>query len=172
MIPSIKLSTQSIEAATFLASLPSFPHLSPPLPRPPLEPPPSLPPYPAPFAFFPTLFFLCLSLPPLPLDPLPLLRFLNLPGSNNNNNNNNEAIAFASEYLVWALRTSKSQIVTHYGLEQPKIQTAVLGHSLLRSLVRSHHSLVRLLQTARIAPSTALSFAHTLTSLTPSLVGK
>ena len=39
----------------------------------------------------------------------------------------------------------------HYGPEQPRIQTEVLGHSLVRSLVRSHRS---------------------LTSLTPSLVGK
>ena len=30
----------------------------------------------------------------------------------------------------------------HYGLEQPKIQTAVLGHSLVRSLIRLHRSLV------------------------------
>ena len=30
----------------------------------------------------------------------------------------------------------------HYGREQPRIQTAVLGHSLVRSLVRSHRSLV------------------------------
>ena len=43
----------------------------------------------------------------------------------------------------------------HNGRKQPRIQTEVLGHSLVRSLVRSHRSLVR-----------------SLTSLTPSLVGK
>ena len=42
-------------------------------------------------------------------------------------------------------------ISVHYGLEPPKIQTAVLGHSLVRSLVRLHRSLVRLLRTARLA---------------------
>ena len=30
----------------------------------------------------------------------------------------------------------------HYGRKQPRIQTEVLGHSLVRSLVRSHRSLV------------------------------
>ena len=30
----------------------------------------------------------------------------------------------------------------HYGPEQPRIQTEVIGHSLVRSLVRSHRSLV------------------------------
>ena len=43
----------------------------------------------------------------------------------------------------------------HCGLEQTRIETKVLGHSLVRSLVRSHRSLVR-----------------SLTSLTPSLMGK
>ena len=59
----------------------------------------------------------------------------------------------------------------HYGLEQPKIQTAVPGHSLVRSLVRSHRSLVRLLRTACFpcALHCAYSFACSLTS---SLVGK
>ena len=51
----------------------------------------------------------------------------------------------------------------HYGLEEPKIQTEVLGHSLVRSLLCSHRSLVRLLRTAR--------FARALRSLT-SLVGQ
>ena len=37
----------------------------------------------------------------------------------------------------------KAQSQVLYGREQPKIQTAVLGHSLVLSLVRSHRSLVR-----------------------------
>ena len=52
----------------------------------------------------------------------------------------------------------------HYGLEQPKIQAAVLGHSLVRSLVHSHPSLIRLLQTARSSALTR-SLAHSLRSL-------
>ena len=59
----------------------------------------------------------------------------------------------------------------HYGLEQQKIQTAVLGHSLIRSLVRSHRSLICLLRTACFARALrcAHSFARSLTLLTPSL---
>ena len=69
----------------------------------------------------------------------------------------------------------------HCGLEQIRIETKVLGHSLVRSLVRSHRSLVRshrslvrLLRTTRFARALgcAHSFAHSLTSLTPLLVGK
>ena len=55
-------------------------------------------------------------------------------------------------------------LLLHRGPEQPVKQTEVLGHSLVRSLVRSHRSLVRLLRTTR--------FACSLTSLTPSLVGQ
>ena len=66
------------------------------------------------------------------------------------------------------------------GPDQPKTQTAVLGHSLFRLLVRSHHSLIRLLRTARSALLTSLAryaalnrlLARSLTSLTPSLMGK
>ena len=60
----------------------------------------------------------------------------------------------------------------HYG--QPRIQTEVLGHSLVRSLVRSHRSLVRLLRTARFARALRCAhlFARSLTSLTSSLVGQ
>ena len=50
----------------------------------------------------------------------------------------------------------------------------VLGRSLLHSLVRSHHSLIRLLRTARFARALccAHSFARSLThSLTPELMG-
>merc|ERR1712136_322498 len=62
----------------------------------------------------------------------------------------------------------------HYGRKQPRIQTEVLGHSLVRSLVPSHRSLVRLLRTARFARALrcAHSFARSLTSLTHSLVIK
>ena len=62
----------------------------------------------------------------------------------------------------------------HYGRKQPRIQTVVLGHSLVRSLVRSHRSLVRLLRTVRFARALrcAHSLARSLTSLTPSLVGQ
>ena len=46
----------------------------------------------------------------------------------------------------------------HCGQEQPRMQTEVVGHSLVRLLVCSHHSLVRLLRTARFAR--ALHCAH------------
>ena len=55
----------------------------------------------------------------------------------------------------------------HYGPKQPRIQTEVLGHSLVRSLVRSHCSLVRLLRTARFA--CALHCAHSLAHFAHSL---
>ena len=59
---------------------------------------------------------------------------------------------------------------SHCGPEQSRNQTAVKGHS----LVRSHRSLLRLLQTASFARALrcAHSFARSLTSLTPLLVGK
>ena len=62
----------------------------------------------------------------------------------------------------------------HSGPEQPKIQTEILGHPLVRSLVCSHHSLVHLLQTARFAGALHCThlFACSLISLTPSLMGK
>ena len=62
----------------------------------------------------------------------------------------------------------------HLGLEQTRIKTLVLGHSLVRLLVRSHRSLVRSLRTARFARALrcAHSFARSLTSLTPSAVGQ
>ena len=59
----------------------------------------------------------------------------------------------------------------HSGPEQPRIQTAKLGHSLVRLLVRSHCLLVRLLRTARFARalrcaySLARSLAHFVHSL-------
>ena len=67
-----------------------------------------------------------------------------------------------------------TKAMVHYGPEHARIQTEVLGHSLVRSLVRSHRSIVRLLRTARFARALrcAHSFARSLTSLTPSLVGK
>ena len=56
----------------------------------------------------------------------------------------------------------------HYGRKQPRIQTEVLGHSLVRSLVHSHRSLVCLLCTACFA--CRLRCAHSFAcSLTPSL---
>ena len=63
---------------------------------------------------------------------------------------------------------------THCGLEQQRIKTKVLGHSLVRSLVRSHRSLICLLRPARFACALhcAHSFARSLTSLTLKLVGK
>ena len=62
----------------------------------------------------------------------------------------------------------------HYGRKQPRIQTEILGHSLVRSLIRSHRSIFRLLRTARFARALrcAHSFARSLTLLTPSLVRK
>ena len=54
----------------------------------------------------------------------------------------------------------------HYGRKQPRIQTEVLGHSLVRSLIRSHRSLIRLLRTARFARcSLVRSLAHFAHSL-------
>ena len=63
---------------------------------------------------------------------------------------------------------------SHCGPEQPKTQTEVLGHTLVRLLVRSHRSLVRLLRTTCFAHALccAHSFARSLTLLTPSLVGE
>ena len=52
----------------------------------------------------------------------------------------------------------------HYGRLQPRIQTAVLGHSLVRLLVRSHRSLIRLLRFAYSAALTR-SLARSLRSL-------
>ena len=62
----------------------------------------------------------------------------------------------------------------HCGLEQTRIETSGLGHSLVCSLIRSHRSLVCLLRTARFARALrcAHSFGRSLTLLTPSLVGK
>ena len=52
-------------------------------------------------------------------------------------------------------------LTLHCGPEQPKIQTEVLGHSLVCSLVRSHRSLICSLRTLRCAHS-----------FTPELMGK
>ena len=59
----------------------------------------------------------------------------------------------------------------HGGLDERVIGTLVMGHSLLRSLVCSHRSLIRLLCTARFARAfrCAHSLAHTLA---PELMGK
>ena len=65
---------------------------------------------------------------------------------------------------------ARCSVSVHFGPEQPKIQTEVLGHSLLHS----HRSLVCLLRTARFAR--ALRCAHllarSLTLLTLSLMGQ
>ena len=55
----------------------------------------------------------------------------------------------------------------HYGRKQPRIQTALLGHSLVHSLVGSHPLLVHLLCPTRFARA-----LYSLTSLTPSLVAQ
>ena len=57
--------------------------------------------------------------------------------------------------------------MSHYGLKQPEIQTAVLGHSLVRSLICLHRSLVRLLRPAHFARALRCAdslahFAHSL----------
>jgi len=58
----------------------------------------------------------------------------------------------------------------HSDPECLEIATLVMGHSLVRSLVRSHRSLVRLLRTARFARALrcAHSFARSLTHSLPS----
>ena len=56
----------------------------------------------------------------------------------------------------------------HCGPEQPRIQTEVLGHSLVHSLVRWHRSLVRFLRTARFAR--AFRCARSLAHFAPSQV--
>ena len=72
------------------------------------------------------------------------------------------------EKRIWNTGNEKRVGSTvHCGPEQPRIQTALLGHSLVRSLVRSHRSLVRLLQTARFAR--ALRCAHSLAHFAHSL---
>ena len=43
---------------------------------------------------------------------------------------------------VWLPHLQKKQVIVHCGPEQPKIQTEVLGHSLVLSLVCLHRSLV------------------------------
>ena len=45
---------------------------------------------------------------------------------------------------AWSIiRFGPENVPLHYGRKLPRIQTEVLGHSLVRSLVRSHCSLVR-----------------------------
>ena len=66
---------------------------------------------------------------------------------------------FDGKIIEYSLETSISWAKPlHYGLEQPKIQTVVLGHLLVRLLIRPHRSLVCLLRTARFAR--ALRCAH------------
>ena len=67
-------------------------------------------------------------------------------------------------------------ILPHYCYSEPrKIGTLVLGHSLVRSLIRPHRSLICLLRTARFAHALhcAHSFVRSLArSLAPELMGK
>ena len=65
------------------------------------------------------------------------------------------------KYFVRAVFFLSFSSPSHYGTEQPKIQTNVLGHSLVDSLVRLHRSLFRLLHPACFAR--ALRCAHSLT---------
>ena len=73
--------------------------------------------------------------------------------------------------LFWISRRRLRTIEVHCGPEQLKIQTEVLGHSLVRSLVRSHRSLVELAPPCSLrsrAPLRSLvrslaHFAHSLT---------
>ena len=75
------------------------------------------------------------------------------------------------EFFHLQMVKGKKNWFAHYGPKQQRIQTEVLGHSLIHSLVRSHRSLIRMLRTARFARALrcAHSFARSLTSLTPSL---
>ena len=70
--------------------------------------------------------------------------------------------------LLWAFFFCFSG---HGGLEQPWIGTKVLGHSLVHSVIRSHHSLVCLPLTAHFARTLCCAYLFAR-SLTPKLVGK
>ena len=74
---------------------------------------------------------------------------------------------------TWLLNTRR-RFPAHCGLEQPRILTEVLGHSLVRSLVRSYRSIVCLLRTTHFARALRCAhlFARSLTLLTPELVGQ
>ena len=113
--------------------------------------------------------------PPLPPPPLRNLTLLAM-GNHEDQLGTMPARNSTVDYILrlkgglWQ-ETEQCQWITY---KEPRIQTAVLGHSLVRSLVRSHRSLVRLLRTARFARALhcAHSLARSLTSLTPSLVEK
>ena len=61
------------------------------------------------------------------------------------------------------LEEASSKLKVLYGLEHPRIETEVLGHSLVRSLVRSHCSLAHLLHPSRFARAFRCAhFAHSL----------
>ena len=93
---------------------------------------------------------------------------------------NNENMRFHHQCLGLLFFT----VQFHAGTHEPRINPRLvetwktfkstrreLGHSLLRSLIRSHRSLIRLLRTARFAR--AFHYAHLLAhSLTPELMGK
>ena len=62
-----------------------------------------------------------------------------------------------------ASKTRHNRGPTHCGPEKPRIQTYVLGHSLVRSLVRLHCSLLCLLRTACFPRALICLLAHSLT---------
>ena len=68
----------------------------------------------------------------------------------------------------------RESTTVHSGLGQPRIETQVLGHSLLHLFVCSHRTLIYLLCTARFTSTLrcAQSFAHSLISYTSKLVEK
>ena len=90
----------------------------------------------------------------------------------------NENLTKLQEELSFARHPRKSFLRPtfhapfHYGWEQPRIQTEVLGHSLIRSLVCSHRSLFCLLRPAYFAHTLRCipSFTRSLTSITSSLI--
>ena len=65
------------------------------------------------------------------------------------------------------LTTKNESTAGHSDSGDLEIGTLIMGHSLIRSLVRSHRSLVRFLRTARFAR--ALCCAH---SFAPELLGQ
>ena len=70
-----------------------------------------------------------------------------------------------------AAKTSSINPTFHYGSEQPRIETKVLDHSPVRSVVCSHCSLICLLRTACF--TRALRYAHLFARLlTPEIMGK
>ena len=82
-------------------------------------------------------------------------------------NHNLESKREKKDIIKWMKIVWLHSVTFHYGQKQPRIQTEVLGHSLVRSLVRSHRSLIRLLQTARFAHTRSLAADGSLRSRPP-----